>query len=94
MRCGGTSSTTPSRRSEDSPKTPADSLRLADKRGEPLVVVLGHPMYYPRFGFRPAASLGIEPPDPWMPAEAFMVVPLGAYEPTLRGRVTFPPTFG
>jgi len=51
-------------------------------------------MYYPRFGFRPAASLGIEPPDPWMPAEAFMVVPLGAYEPTLRGRVTFPPTFG
>ena len=67
------------------------ALRLADKRGEPLVVVLGHPTYYPRFGFRPASSLGIEPPDPSMPDEAFMVVPLGAYEPTLRGRVTFPP---
>lgn len=70
------------------------ALRLADKRGEPLVVVLGHPTYYPRFGFRPASSLGIEPPDPSMPGEAFMVVPLGAYEPTLRGRVTFPPAFG
>ena len=70
------------------------ALRLADERGEPLVVVLGHPTYYPRFGFRPASSLGIEPPDPSMPDEAFMVVPLGAYDPTLRGRVTFPPAFG
>ena len=68
------------------------ALRLADKRGEPLVVVLGHPTYYPRFGFRPASSLGIEPPDPSMPDEAFMVVPLGAYDSTLRGRVTFPLT--
>ena len=70
------------------------ALRLADERGEPLVVVLGHPMYYPRFGFRPASSLGIEPPDPSMPDEAFMVVTLGAYDPALRGRVTFPPAFG
>jgi putative acetyltransferase len=71
-----------------------EALRLADERGEPLVVVLGHPTYYPRFGFRPAASLGIEPPDPSMPAEAFMVAPLGAYDPALRGKVTFPPAFG
>jgi predicted N-acetyltransferase YhbS len=70
------------------------ALRLADNRGEPLVVVLGHPTYYPRFGFRPASSFGIEPPDPSMPDEAFMVVPLGAYDPALRGRVVFPPAFG
>ena len=28
-------------------------------RGVELVVVLGHPEYYPRFGFRPAAALGL-----------------------------------
>jgi putative acetyltransferase len=27
--------------------------------GEPVVVVLGHPSYYPRFGFRPAWELGL-----------------------------------
>jgi putative acetyltransferase len=70
------------------------ALRLANERGEPLVVVLGHPTYYPRFGFRPASSLGIEPPDPSMPDEAFMVIPLGAYDRALRGKVTFPPAFG
>jgi putative acetyltransferase len=70
------------------------ALRLAQDRGEPLVLVLGHPSYYPRFGFRPASSLGIEPPDPSIADEAFMVVPLGAYEPTLRGRVAFPSAFG
>lgn len=28
-------------------------------RGIGLVVVLGHPGYYPRFGFRPAAAIGL-----------------------------------
>jgi putative acetyltransferase len=28
-------------------------------RGCPFIVVLGHPEYYPRFGFRPAAARGI-----------------------------------
>ena len=37
------------------------ALELADERGEPLVLVLGHPDYYPRFGFEPARALGIEP---------------------------------
>jgi putative acetyltransferase len=29
-----------------------------------LVFVLGHPSYYPRFGFKPAISLGFETPFP------------------------------
>ena len=33
-----------------------DALRAA---GEKAVVVLGHPAYYPRFGFRPAADFGL-----------------------------------
>lgn len=71
-----------------------ESLRLADERGEPLVLVLGHPSYYPRFGFRPASTLGLLAPDPEWPDEAFMAVPLTAYDPALRGRVTFAPAFG
>jgi putative acetyltransferase len=66
-------------------------LRLADERGEPLVLVLGHPTYYPRFGFRPASSLGLAAPDPTLPDEVFMVIPLRAYDESIRGRVVFPP---
>jgi putative acetyltransferase len=71
-----------------------ESLLLADERGEPLVLVLGHPTYYPRFGFRPASTLGLLAPNPEWPDEAFMAVPLTAYDPSLRGRVTFAPPFG
>ena len=70
-----------------------EALRLADEREEPLVLVLGHPGYYPRFGFRPAHELGITPPDDDIPADAFMAIPLRAYDATLRGRVVFPPAF-
>ena len=34
-------------------------LEECTARGVELVVVLGHPEYYPRFGFRPAAALGL-----------------------------------
>jgi putative acetyltransferase len=70
-----------------------ESLRLADERGEPLVLVLGHPTYYPRFGFRPASTLGLVAPKPEWSGDAFMAVPLTAYDPALRGRVTFAPAF-
>lgn len=70
-----------------------EALRVADERGEPLVLVLGHPWYYPRFGFRPASQLGIAAPDPELPDDVFMAVPLQAYDPALRGRVILPPAF-
>jgi putative acetyltransferase len=61
--------------------------------GEPVVFVLGHSRYYPRFGFRPAAPLGLRYAQP-VPEEAFMVAELvpGA----LRGRtgvVSYLPAF-
>lgn len=37
-------------------------LQLLKKSGIDLVFVLGHPEYYPRFGFEPAGRLGIEAP--------------------------------
>ena len=39
-------------------------LAAADALDEPGVVLLGHPAYYARFGFVPAAEVGIEPPVP------------------------------
>jgi putative acetyltransferase len=69
-----------------------DALRRADERGEPLVLVLGHPSYYPRFGFRRASDLGLHPPN-GIPDEAFMAIPLRVYKPSIRGRVIFPPAY-
>jgi putative acetyltransferase len=47
------------------------------ERGCPFIVVLGHPEYYPRFGFVAASRYGVrcewEAPD-----EAFMLLPLDA----------------
>lgn len=70
-----------------------EALRLADAMSEPLVVVLGHPNYYPRFGFEASRRHGIEPHSPEVPEEVFMVVPLSNYDPTLRGRIAYPAAF-
>jgi predicted N-acetyltransferase YhbS len=57
------------------------------------VAVLGHPAYYPRFGFEPADRFGVL--APWdVPSEAWMVHPLPAYHPDARGLVTYPAAFG
>jgi putative acetyltransferase len=68
-------------------------LLEADRRREPLVVVLGHPHYYPRFGFEPASHHGIYPPWPNIPDSAFMVKLLSGYEKHYRGSVSYPPAF-
>jgi putative acetyltransferase len=69
------------------------ALGAADDRGEPLVLVEGVPSYYPQFGFLPASELGFERPDPRIPEAAWMVRPLRAYDPALRGRVVYPAFF-
>jgi putative acetyltransferase len=62
-------------------------------RGHGAVFVLGHPSYYPRFGFVPARPLGITCPWP-APDEAFMVAELrpGALA-GLHGTVRYAPEF-
>jgi putative acetyltransferase len=39
-------------------------LELLSKSGVDLVFVLGHPEYYPRYGFKPAGDFGFEAPYP------------------------------
>jgi putative acetyltransferase len=61
--------------------------------GEPLIALLGHASYYPRFGFERGRDLGIEPPAPW-PDDSWLVLRLPAWTPDLRGRVRYPAAFG
>lgn len=50
-------------------------LKVLSNAGVHLVFVLGHPSYYPRFGFRPAGVIGFEAtyPIPDKNADAWMV---------------------
>jgi len=48
-------------------------LEVLQKRSCPFVVVLGHPEYYPRFGFERASRLGLRSQWDGVPDEAFMV---------------------
>jgi putative acetyltransferase len=68
------------------------SIGGAVARAEPLIALVGHPSYYPRFGFEPGRALGLEPPGPW-PDEAWMVLRLPPWTPDLRGTVRYPPAF-
>ena len=49
-------------------------LAILRERRCPFVVVLGHPAYYPRFGFKPASRYGLKSQWEGVPDEAFMAV--------------------
>lgn len=61
--------------------------------GHGIVVVVGHPGYYPRFGFVPARGRGLEAPFQ-VPDEAFMVLELapGALH-GVAGMIRYSPAF-
>ena len=46
------------------------------ERSCPFIIVLGHPEYYPRFGFRPASQYGLSCQWEGVPDNAFMVLVL------------------
>jgi len=68
------------------------AISAAAERGEPLICLLGHAHYYPRFGFEPARGIGVEAPRPW-PDAHWLALRLPAWQPQLRGTVRFPPAF-
>jgi putative acetyltransferase len=53
-------------------------VELLRQRGCPFVVVVGHPGYYPRFGFEPASGHGLASQWEDIPDAAFMVLILDA----------------
>lgn len=68
-------------------------LELCRQQGVQAVVVLGHPAYYPRFGFVPASRFNLK--CIWQaPDEAFMLLPLTALTPQpQRHTVQYHPLF-
>ncbi len=68
-------------------------LERCRNQGHKIVVVVGHPQYYPRFGFSAARAKGLEAQFP-VPDEVFMVLEIvpGALRGS-TGMVAYPPEF-
>ncbi|GAB3833279.1 GNAT family N-acetyltransferase [Hymenobacter jeollabukensis] len=68
-------------------------LAAGRSRGHESVILLGHPAYYPRFGFAPASLWGVRAPFE-VPDKAFMALELrpGALA-RAAGTVRYPPEF-
>jgi putative acetyltransferase len=69
-----------------------DGLRLCAEQGHRVVIVLGYPGYYPRFGF--SAELARRLSSPYSGTDSFMALELvaGALE-GVAGDVQYPPPF-
>ena len=67
-------------------------LAAADVADVPLIVLLGAPQYYSRFGFRPAKEFGVISPQPdW--GDGFQARPLTAYTESVAGRFQYASAF-
>jgi len=71
-------------------------LNQVFKSGDPFVVVLGHPEYYPRFGFEPANQFGISHGFEGLPQELFFVKfnPDASPRTSWAGKALFGKEFG
>lgn len=68
------------------------TVELAEEYSEPLIIVLGNPAYYSRFGFEPASRYHIACPFPGA-EDAFMVKRLSNFSTELSGKVVYPEAF-
>ncbi|WP_233414828.1 GNAT family N-acetyltransferase [Streptomyces sp. N35] len=69
-------------------------IEAARARGqERLLTVLGHPGYYPRFGFTRASEFGVRPGFE-VPDEAMMAMVLEGAGPVPAGTIRYPAAFG
>jgi len=69
-----------------------EGLEVCKRQGEAIVVVLGHAMYYPRFGFLKATEYSLD--NEYGAIDSFMVLELqaGALQ-NVRGLVKYAPEF-
>jgi putative acetyltransferase len=68
------------------------AIAFATERRQPVLCLLGHADFYPRFGFERATALGLEPPEPW-PDENWLALRLAGWNASWRGWVRYPPAF-
>jgi putative acetyltransferase len=71
-----------------------EAIERASRTEYPLIALLGHPAYYPRFGFRPAEATFAITTRYDAPPEAWMALPLPAYDPGIRGAFEYAEAFG
>lgn len=69
------------------------ALAAARNQGEHTVTVLGHPGYYPRFGFTRASLHGIRPPMD-VPDDAMLALDLNSDRPLPSGALRYAAPFG
>ena len=69
------------------------AIALATGRRQPVICLLGHADYYPRFGFEPARAIGIMPARARWPDASWLALRLADWDPALRGTARFAPAF-
>lgn len=69
-----------------------EGLRRSAELGYQYVFLIGHPSYYPRFGFKPARNLGFELKQFDVSDDVFMVYEL-TDGPRLQGELRYPSVF-
>lgn len=68
-------------------------LELADRRPERLMIVQGHPTYYPRFGFVRGRAIGVLPPEHLGAIDHAWMVRRRPGASAVTGRVVYPQAF-
>jgi putative acetyltransferase len=71
-----------------------EGIRQCRHLGFSIILLIGHPSYYPRFGFQPARKYGLELKQFEVPDEVFMVyeVEEGKLQ-GIRGELKYPKAF-
>jgi putative acetyltransferase len=64
-------------------------LQRIETRSAPLIVLLGLPAFYMRFGFEPSGPLGISYPAVGQGNPHFQVRRFASYDPSYRGTFTY-----
>lgn len=73
-----------------------EGIRRCTELGFPYIFLIGHPTYYPKFGFAPARQFGFELKQYEVPDEVFMVQHLHVLEgmPAIsKGELRYPKSF-
>lgn len=71
-----------------------EGLNRCKQLGHFIVLLIGHPSYYPKFGFKPAREYGLELIQFEVPDEVFMVCELNeGILNTIKGELKYPSAF-
>lgn len=72
-----------------------EGLKRCAELGYEFVFLIGHPTYYPKFGFKPAKNYGFELKQFRVPDEVFMFCDLkeGTATQQIKGELVYPKSF-